>query len=295
MATVADSDRDEPVPWLHQDRPFLGPRRRSRRKLALDLVDAGLRILERDGPKLAGDQLTLAAALNELNAGRPDDDQVSPGSVYDRLWASPEDYRVDVLSAALYQWFSSSTTPQQEQIASTVAATLDGADLSTESGRRDALREVVRLASHTSVGASADYRPAQVRVAILAALAAAGDDGAGSGQLMQAARTAHRETTTSYVDLYRTVLDLLQLRPKHSIFGPTDTPESRMRAIEIFTRIIITYNDGADIRRPVEAPQTDQIDLPTGTGGAVQHWNELGLGVWAIASSLTEPDDTSER
>ncbi len=295
MSTLAESDPDENVPWLQQDRPFQGRRRRTRRKLAMELIDAGLRILERDGPKLAGDQLTLAAALNELNAGRDTDDRVSAGSVYDRLWANPEDYRVDVLSAALYQWFSSETTPQQEQIAATVGEALESADLSTEAGRWDALKEVVRLASHTSVEASLHYRPAQVRVAILAALSATGDDGPGNEQLKLAARTAHEETTASYVELYHTVLTLLQLRPKESIFGVTDTPEARLAAVEVFTRIIITFNDGADIRRPVEVPGTQDLELPTGPGGAAQDWNELGLGVWAIACSLAEPDGTPQH
>ncbi len=290
MTTAADTGSDDRIPWLRQDRPFLGARRRGRRRLALDLVDAGLRILERDGPKLAGDQLTLAAALNELNACRPGDDQVSPGSVYDRLWSNPEDYRVDVLSAALYQWFSSNTTPQQEQIAATVGAALENADLSTEAGRWDALRDVIRLASHTSVEASLEYRPAQVRVAILAALAAAPDDGPADRQLREAARIAHDETTESYVELYAMVLGLLQLRPKKSVFGPTDTAEERRRAVEIFTRIIITYNDGADIRRPIEILGTDELTLPTGPCGRHERWNQLGLGVWAIARALAEPD-----
>ena len=290
MTTLADPDPDQHVPWLQQDRPFLGRRRRTRRRLAMELIEAGLRILERDGPKLAGDQLTLAAALNELNAARAADEQVSPGSVYDRLWAKPEDYRVDVLSAALYQWFSSNTTPQQDQIAATVLAALDDADLSTEAGRWDALREVVRLASHTSVQASLDYRPAQVRVAILAALSATGDDDPDSRQLKQAARAAHDETTASYVELYGTVLQLLQLKPKEAIFGPSDTPETRRRAVETFTRIIITYNDGVDIRRPVEGPDLHELRLPTGKGGELQQWNQLGLGVWAIAGALAEPD-----
>ncbi len=290
MTVLADSEFEDHVPWLQQDRPFLGRRRRTRRRLAMELIDAGLRILERDGPKLAGDQLTLAAALNELNAGRAEDDQVSAGSVYDRLWANPEDYRVDVLSAALYRWFSSNTTPQQDEIAATVGQALEAADLSTETGRWEALKEVVRLASHTSVEASLNYRPAQVRVAILAALSATGEDAPGNAQLQKAARAAHDETVTSYVTLYGTVLELLQLRPKEAIFGPTDTPEARLQAVETFTRIIITYNDGADIRRPVEEPSADVLDLPTGPDGEIQRWNQLGLGVWAIACALAEPD-----
>lgn len=60
--------------------------------------------------------------------------------------------------------------------------------------------------------------------------------------------------------------------------------------MEMFTRIIITYNDGVDIRRPVEGPETHEFELPTGDGGELQRWNQLGLGVWAIASTLAEPD-----
>ncbi len=288
--TSNDSDGDRP-PWLTSSRPFFGKRRLSRRKLAMDLIQAGLQILERDGPRLAGDQLTLAAAITELNESRQPGNQVSPGSVYDRLWASPDDYRVDVQSAALYEWFSSATTPQQEQIAAEVLGSLDELDLKTVEGRHMALREITRRASFTSVAASRDYRPAQVRVAILATLAASTADDEATDQLRRAAQAAHNETIASYVELYGSVLDLLQLRPKVSIFGPTDTPELRRAAVETFTRIIITYNDGMDIRDQVESEDTHLETLPTGEDGEQRDWHHLGLGIWAIASALSEPDD----
>ncbi len=256
----------------------------------MELIQAGLRILERDGPRLSGDQLTLAAAIGELNESRGVGNHVSPGSVYDRLWATPDDYRVDVQSAALYEWFSSTTTPQQEKISAEVLGLLDQLDLETVEGRQMALREIIRRASFTSVEATNSYRPAQVRVAILAALAASTTDDETTQQMKKAAQTAHAETIASYAELYGGVLDLLQMRPKESIFGPTNTVESRRAAIEVFTRIIITYNDGMDIRDQVEAEGTHIEALPTGDDGEPRDWHHLGLGVWAIASALSEPD-----
>ncbi len=291
---TSDNPDDDHPPWLPSTRPFFGKRRKGRRELAMDLIQAGLRILERDGPRLSGDQLTLAAAINELNLSRDDDKKVSPGSVYDRLWATPDDYRVDVQSAALYEWFSSSTTPQQDQIAAEVLALLDELDLETPKGRAMGLREITRRASFTSLEATAAYRPAQVRVAILAALAASTTDDEATEQLKRAARAAHNDTIASYVELYGGVLDLLKLRPKESIFGPTDTPELRLAAVEIFTRIIITYNDGMDIRNQVEVEGTHLENLPSGVDGELKDWHHLGLGVWAIASALSEPDTGAE-
>lgn len=290
ITTTGSDSSDGRPPWLSTSRPYLGKRRQTRRKLALDLIEAGLRILERDGPRLAGDQLTLAAAITELNSRRDPDNQVSSGSVYDRLWSSPDDYRVDVQSAALYEWFSSTTTPQQDQIAATVVEALEDLDLSSVDGRAAALREIIRRASFTSIEASRAYQPAQVRVAILAALAASPDDGPEVEQLKNAARAAHEETIDSYVDLYRTVLDMLHLRPLQSVFGPTPTPADRNAAIRIFTRIIITLNDGMDIRDRVELPDTHAATLPSGDRGQNQEWHHLGLGIWAIAAALTEPD-----
>lgn len=282
---------DESPPWLSTPRPFLGKRRGTRRKLAFELIQAGLRILERDGPRVAGDQLTLAAAITELNKQRDSDNHVTPGSVYDRLWASPDDFRIDVQSAALYEWFASESTPQQEKIAAVITEVISDLDLSTTEGRARGLREMARQASLASVEASRVYKPAQVRVAILAALAASPDRGPEAEQLRAAARSAHEQTIESYAALYATVLDLLHLRPRVDVFGPTLTPEARHEAIRTFTRIIISFNDGMDVRDPVEEAGTHLATLPTGPDGQDQDWHHLGLGVWAIAASLTEPEN----
>lgn len=244
--------------------------RRSAPEVRQLLLNAGLRILLRDGIRGNVSHVPMTQATAELE--RTHGIQVGMGSIFgkDRLWANVGEYNLDLLEAAIQD--PDSGGPNDESL--TLVHHLPDVTNEPYERRIEALVEVCRVAGNMNGYVSDDPakgRPWRLWVSIWAI--AVNNTEAGH-HLKPALQLEQDRTSQSFVTIYEVLLSRLGLRPK-----PPNT------LVDMAT-LAAAVTDGIALR---SATNPDSVTY-TKSHHSEAEWNLLGVGLTAIALDLLEDD-----
>jgi hypothetical protein len=246
------------------------PARRSRSELRALLIQAGLEVLRQDGLGTGAEKLTFKRVFERVAATAGV--RVTNASVIGRIWDSLAEYQSAVAAAVAAE----EVTDQEDAVVAAITGYLATVDRSTPEARRDAVREVMRLAADANLTAGTTSRPWATVIGIWA-LASGARRAGPPGPVYEALRT-------SYVALEdRAVAETVALL---AYFGLRVRPPLDVRQ---FTRALTALVEGSALRDRA-GPGMRGIELPTGPDGALQAWTVLGVGMDALVDQFFEMD-----
>lgn len=252
------------------------PRRRSRADLRELMVDAATEILRRDGVGVGATQITYQRVFEHLEATRGI--RVTRGSVHERIWTSQRDFQLDVLRRAA-RWDPSASN---EATAAVIAEVLDGADLSSDDGRWQVARELVRrgAAVNLAVAEERDHWSSWIGIA-LALSASTADDSEERRDLLATVAATYRRVTEEQMALAVGTGAAIGIGPR-----PDLTPPG-VDLGRFVTMLTTALADGVALRRQFTDDLPD-IELATGPDGQLETWNPLSIGLWAFTRFFSE-------
>lgn len=257
--------------------------RRSRADLKTLLIDTGVNIVMNEGVGTGRSNVTYKRVFDRLfdNQGI----RVTGASVHERIWSSVEEFQLDILRAAAAQH-----APMRIDDAVMAAQhAIEAADLSTEQGRLDGLRKVVRAATAVEANKTSrqDFEHWLSIVAVF--LASPAKESHADWQATAEIVTGHYGRNT---DIQRAsqsyIAQALGLQARESIFGPA-TEKTFHQATDTLASCVISLSEGQGLRAAFDESARTAFDLPTGSDGSAEEWNIFGLGSWSIATNLFEP------
>ena len=247
-----------------------GPRRSSEQIRSL-LVDAGLRIVVKDGLANGAEHLTFKRVFDFLEES--EHIRLTHASVIRRVFDSQEDYQTAVLKVI--------ATRGAEDLTSAATAIVQEiileADLSTPQLRRACLSEVVRVAGNT---ASEILRTSPMWRAWIGvwALSASGNQSTASQEIRDALSSTYEQIDLSAVNFYSQAL---------TIFGARFKPGISLQSFTVAASSVI---EGCSLRDLVDSSKVEPLELPTGPAGTLQTWSLQSVALMALVDSLTEID-----
>ena len=245
------------------------------------ILEASLDVLDRVGLGLQPDVVTYARVFAHLaeNHGV----QISRGSVHGRIWNSQEDYRFEVLAAAVRHSSPDDRSRAMQEAATHVLDRLAGLD------RRDRLAAFCRISARALLDASLESDSFRRFQAIKAVARAAGHDIGGEAEAATAflrsivAESIDGDPATR-TDTFRFVFDILGLRPRPALGLHRD------QAIDLFLTMVQTLVTGAHLDNHAGFTATAakvETALPAEEGCP---WTSFAFGHLAFMEFLFEPD-----
>lgn len=252
-------------------------RRRSRAELKELLLDTATEILREEGVGVATTAITYQRVFDHLEDTTGV--RVTRGSVHERIWASQRDFQLDVLRRVA-RWDPSGSN---EATQAAVGEVLAAADLETEEGRSDTLRDLCRVVGPINLAAAEerDHWSSWIGIA-LALTGSRFDDSHERQALLDTVADTYGRLTDDLVEMNEASSDLLRRRPRADLFAsPTEGDR-------FLTMLATALADGVALRQQFTDDLID-LELPTGPDGAPQTWHPYSVAMWAILSFLTEP------
>ena len=251
--------------------------RRSRAELKELLLAAATEILRDEGVGVATTAITYQRVFTHLERTRGV--RVTRGSVHERIWASQRDFQLDVLRRVA-RWDPSGSNAATEAAVGEVLAT---ADLTSEAGRTDTLRDLCRVVGPVNLAAAEERDHWSSWIGIALALSGSRfDDSSERQALLDTVADTYRRLTDDLVEMNEASSRLLRRRPRADLF------ESEAEGDRFLTMMATALADGVALRQQF-TDDLPELELPTGPGGEAQTWHPYSVAMWAMLSSLTEP------
>lgn len=244
--------------------------RRSRGETRQLIVDTGVRLLLERGLEGGCDHVGMADVLSEIRGTTGQ--RITNASVYGRIWANQAEFHRDLLVEAAGYF------PNGEEQAAADAAreVLADADLSTEVGCADALREFCRVAGAAHSRTMVSSRAWQTWLAIWAITVSTPtlDDDAERGP---AIGRRHQQAVERFGEVLADVLPRVghQLRPELTL--------------DQLAMAVYALSEGLALHDQFAPPDLAMITLHSGPEGASQQWTLFGLGLEAILGRFVVP------
>ncbi|MEM7095993.1 MAG: hypothetical protein AAF567_23515 [Actinomycetota bacterium] len=256
--------------------------RRSREELRKLMLDAGRDVLADIRPTLGCDQLNYARVFSHLEETQGI--RVTHASVHERIWPNVEAYRLDVLETSL----QGASRDARNELRPVLQATLDGSDLTTVAGRKQAFTDLLRVPQNAYwelVMLRDQPWRASYQMLLHLSLRPAGHDGLeveypGLLDLVGRLRT---ESFQRHCDNVQLLADLIGARPRPELGDPA---EAVRRIAHISHVAALGFVVGA-WRDPGE-----RWKLPTGPDGEEQEWYPVSHAVWNHLRGAFELADT---
>ena len=250
------------------------PKRRKRADLKQLVLTAGIEILERDGLGFGSEDLTYAKVFDHLEQTRGI--RVTRGSVHERIWDNQRDFQLEVL-AEVAEWDFAASIDQTRVL---LREAVGGADLSTHAARAEMLRSILRVAAYDNLQASESVDKWSLWQATVSSILANPINDEDFVVVKQAATKSYAKLLDAYLQLYTEAVGLMGLRWR-PFPGLTDD-EVRLR----WTSTALALADGFAIR--MSAGLIRSFDLPTGTNGAMERWDDVSFALWRASESYVE-------
>jgi hypothetical protein len=243
----------------------------SREDLRTLFIEAGRSILREEGLGAGGEALTFKRVSERVEADVGI--RVTNASLIGRVWANQYDYQTDVLA-----------TVAADDSASEIAQTVEGLaplladlDVSTEEGRRYAMREACRLSAAANMAALGRSRDWAIWIGVWA-VTAVGAATERRRRIEAALERSYLDVTERMESVYRASIDLAGFRVRPGL------------SIRQFTIAVAALAEGCVLRDRVDADQMNGIMRPTGRNGEEQEWTLFGLALEALAEQFFELD-----
>ncbi len=271
---------------MSEGRPYFGPRRERRRRLAAQLVNVGIELLEESGAAIGGAEVTIPRALARLNEARSPSDQIAPGSVYDRLWARPEDFGFDVSVAAIHATLGVAVEELHVELVETVR---EMAEQRSEEAIEAELRNLIRVGARLAAEKMADSSRDLLRLAVLGSAATVSRSAADElVAIHQALETLLERVNDLWRDLFQELMPRYGLRPDPIVFGEGD--QGVECALRTVTELVNSLGRSIWMRWSNSAEDAVvETTLPSGEGGIDEIWENLGIGVFLIVRGAFVP------
>lgn len=247
------------------------PKRRKRADLKQLVLDAGVEVLERDGLGFGSEDLTYAKVFEHLERTRGV--RVTRASVHERIWDSQRDFQLDVL-ATVAEWDFSASIGQTR---GTLSAALAGTDLSTHAARASVLRAVLQATVLDNLEASESIDKWSLWQATVSSILANPIDDESFSVVRAAAVRSYTNLLTAYLAVYSEAVELIGLQWRE--FPGLSEDEVRQK----WTSAAIAIADGFAIR--MNAGLIDSFELPTGTDGCMERWDDISFALWLASDS----------
>lgn len=245
--------------------------RRRRADTAKLILGTGVEMLVSRGLDGGCAQVRMADVLGEIE--RRTGERITNASVYGRIWTNQNEFHQDLLvSAAEYY-------PSGEEQATLDAAreVLDAWDLTTDDGRRSALREIARSAGAAHLVSLKGSRPWQTWLAIWAITVSTPtpDDDAIRGP---AIGRRHHHAVRHFEAVLGEVLDRIGFQMK------------RPFTLQQLASSVYALSEGVALNDRFADEGVVRVERRTGHGASTQEWSLFSVGFEALLVHFTELD-----
>jgi hypothetical protein len=241
--------------------------RRSRAELHDLLVDAGRDILLEEGLGTGAEHLTFKRVFERLEA--ESGVRVTNASVIGRIWASQEEFQLDVLCAIADDDIGIGL----DDTVRAILPVLEHLDRSTLEGRSAGVRELCRIGGAANLDSLVGSRMWRTWVGVWA-LVMTGLSTPDHRSIETSLRLGYEHVTLDYEELYGGLVSHL---------GLTLRPPLTMRQ---FVVAAAAMGEGCALRDSVDTDSFRRIIRPTGPGGGDQEWTLFGIGLEALAEEF---------
>ena len=251
--------------------------RRTRARLKELLLQAAQEVLERDGLGFNTHTVTYKSVFEHLEQSQGI--RVTRGSVHERIWASQREFQFEVLQRAV-NW-----APERSNEALLAAATgvLENADRSTEAGRWNASRDLVREAAReVYLRSDADDHWPQWIGLTLALTSQRDSEQPEARLLVEGARSSYRARGQELAELYRGFMNAAKMQVRPDRFPDPD------EALRTMARLLTAFADGLALREQFDPDVAADVPLRASDGSA-DPWHPFSLAAWAVVQFFLEP------
>lgn len=234
------------------------------------MLGAGREILKEEGIEATTNNLTFKRVFEHVE--RDQGIQLTNASVIRHVWVNQADFQADVLAAIAHDV----ERPEVDESLRAITTFLDGFDLSTETLRLTAARQLCRVvgaASSETMQTSSNW-PLWISVVAMATTSSASERRSRVQSALQEGYTSLTEFWEASSAIFMTHLGL-RFRPPWT-----------MRHYTITTTAL---SEGYALRQHIEGTM-DPFVLPTGPDGELQEWTVFGLAMEALVLQSIEPD-----
>jgi hypothetical protein len=233
------------------------------------LLDAGRSILLERGLETQASSLTFKAALNRVEADTGL--QFSNASIIGRIWKDQREFRLDVLNTFASVDFRS----EIDAVVAAIEPVLGESDLSTESSRSAALREVCRVGGARHVQALRDSSTFALWIGMWS-IAASSDSSTEQQELHESLMEGYEAINSHFEEAFGVLMGILMVRIRKPL------------TVRQFADAVGALVEGCSLRDRVTDGMAN-IMRPTGPDGQMQEWTTFSIGLVALATEFFEP------
>ena len=248
--------------------------RRTRSETRALVVEAALELVETNGLGVEPTTITYKRVFDHLYETKGI--RITRASVHERVWASQEDFQVDVLLRV-----------SRMQTGLGAAAEVAALSLAQSEGLNPLVRmqELARVAPNAVLDVATSDPLFYSWVGYTLSLAKDSVTRSNTrATLAERTATEYAETEVRNAELVRALAEAIGVRPCRHLFH---TPEAGYVAI---ARLGLTLAEGATIRMRFDESELPDVALKTGPDGEEQMWTAFAAGYWALLNTYLEVD-----
>lgn len=252
--------------------------RRSRQETRELVVAAALDLVRTHGLGAEPTTITYQKVFDHLEKTRGV--RVTRASVHERLWASQEDFQVDVL---LQVSRMQSGLNNAAAVASTSLKETDGKHPLTR------MRDLARTAPDAVLNVAAADPLFYSWVGFTLSLAKdSGTNEAHRTALAQRTAREYVDTEERNAQLVRALAAAIGVAPRRDLFSD---PEE---GYGLIARMGLTLAEGATVRMRFDESELPDVEMLTGPDGEAQTWTAFAAGYWALLNTFLEVDPDAD-
>ncbi|MEZ5247382.1 MAG: hypothetical protein R2707_20005 [Acidimicrobiales bacterium] len=254
------------------------PKRRTRNETRELVVGAALELVREHGLGVEPTSITYQRVFDHLEATTGV--RITRASVHERLWASQEEFQVDVLLRV-------SRMETGLGAAADVAAESLAATSSLPPEVR--MRELARLAPTAVLEIAAADPLFYSWVGFTLSLAKdSATEPSTRQKLAQRTAAEYSETEVKGAEFVRLLATAIGVAPRRDLFRDAD------EGYLFIARVGLTLAEGATIRMRFDGSELPDIELKTGLDGEEQTWTAFAAGYWALLNTFLEIDPDAD-
>ncbi|MGO8873928.1 MAG: hypothetical protein ACLQPH_21490 [Acidimicrobiales bacterium] len=235
------------------------------------MVETGRAILRDEGLGAGAEALTFKRVFARVE--RDTGVRLTNASIIRRVWENQADFQSDVL-AGIAADGSDTEIRRTVDALSDVLATMD---VSSEAGRRQALRDICRVAGQASRSAYRESPDWPTWMGVWA-LAAGGAPFECRRRIQSALVEGYESFVRRYEGVYREMADVLGLRLR---------PGLTFRHLAVAAE---SLGQGCELRYRIDPSEMESIRRPTRPGGGEEEWVLFAIGLEALVLQFLEFD-----
>jgi len=254
------------------------PHRRSRDETRELVVSAALDLVEHEGLGVEPTTITYQKVFQHLE--RTKGVRITRASVHERLWASQEEFQVEVL---LRMSRMATGLDLAGQLAA--ASLAETGDLTSEAR----MRELSRVAPDALLQVAAADPRFSSWVGVTLSVANDSEPGDPVRDRLAARTTAeYAESESRAAELIRRLALATGVRPRANLFTDPDL------GFRLIARLGLTLAEGATVRLRFDKGELPNVHLKTGIDGELQEWTAFAAGFWALLNTYLEEDPDAD-